>query len=147
MPELPTDIWKYCIFPCLDYNSRISLNKVLCHDLRVYKTWTKQDIEGHYGTIAARILNPYVEKIIRKINNCRDIFDLFVQILKPKFAVLLRNKNFRKAALEKAKMFQIEALLYNRKKFSLVKLMKTVVKRLERIDPDSDLILKIIEIN
>lgn len=147
MPELPADIWKFCIFPYIDYNSKISLNKVLCEDLRVYKKWTKQEIESHYGTIVARILIPYIDKASNKWDNLIDIYNLYVQILKPKFSILLRNKNFRKAALEKSKLLQEEALNRGHRAYSLIKLLKTVGKRLERIDPDSDIILKIIQIN
>jgi hypothetical protein len=113
--ELPSELWKYEIYPYLDYDSRLNLNLVLDPETRGYKRINPERIRSHSAhsvyinmrdKIAALVFED-MELDVR-ILKIKTTFKLF---LNPLFQPLFQIKSLREMTLQKCKEFSSASIL------------------------------------
>jgi hypothetical protein len=106
--ELVGDVWEYRIYPYLDYESRIHLNKVLKPHLRGKKKFTKLQIKQHAIQSVARSLTTritIINNIISTEEKIREIKKLFTLLCRPRFQEVFYMENIRNVTLSKCSDF------------------------------------------
>jgi hypothetical protein len=106
--NIPEDIWKYEIYPFLDYDSRINLNQILPPTARGSKKLSKNALKQHGSSMTTRDIT----RRVIKLNNLEFgwiktvwIIDFFTFIRKPLFQHVFHFIDFRKQFLKKCREF------------------------------------------
>ena len=105
LDELPLDVIREYIFPRLDYESRIELNRCLPPWDRLSKKMDRASVEGHDRRTTTATVKTYLHKLEwvwtpnDRYKLCIKMFALF---FKPRYLNLVRHQHdFRTALLEK----------------------------------------------
>jgi hypothetical protein len=107
--NIPDDVWKYEIYPLLDYNSKINLNQILPPAARGSKKLCKNALKRH----AASMSVADITRRITYLNNLEFgwkktilIIDFFTFMRKPLFQHVFNFKDFRIQFLQKCRDFR-----------------------------------------
>jgi hypothetical protein len=135
--ELPYELWKYEIYPLLDYDSRINLNLVLPPEARGRKKFKKLQIHSH----GIYCIYSHLTETLDKLHDLDDItqrvnmiMKLFRLLLSPFFKPILNSKTFRTVVVEKCNEFYGSHLLTHKERKvmnSLCNKIKKVVTKIE----------------
>jgi hypothetical protein len=98
-----TDVWRK-LHTFLDYNSRISLNRVFSEAQEI-KKFTRKQIEAHHVFSLSR---EYVRMTIATKGDDRKVARLFAMLLNTKFRILMKNREFREILIQKCREFERE---------------------------------------
>lgn len=143
--ELPYELWKYEIYPLLDYESRINLNLVLPPEARGRKRFNKRQIHCH----GIYCIYTRLEETLTKLHELQNfaqrvktIVKLFRLILNPFFQPILYSKTFRKVLVEKCDEFYGSPLISHKERKVMNRLCnktKKVVTRIANSNSDEKL--------
>jgi hypothetical protein len=107
--NVPEDVWKYKIYPLLDYDSRINLNQILPPAARGSKKLSKLSLKQHAtSSCALDITNKLVQinKLEASWIKTVLIIDLFTFLRKPLFQHVFNFKQIRRQFLKKCREFK-----------------------------------------
>jgi hypothetical protein len=129
------DIWKYEIYPLLDYDSRLNLNLVLYPDSRGSKKINSELIKAHaihsvYATIRDKIAQLVYEdmEFSLRVIKIKTIFNLF---LNPLFQPLFQIKSLREMTRQKCKEFSSATILSPEDKEEFIELEKNLQQKMD----------------
>jgi hypothetical protein len=150
LDEIPLDVIRVHIFPCLDYESRINLNQCLppwdrlpnrmntemmrVHDLRV----RIKHLESMNGRLDDLYTWPYTED--KETKRMKVITDYFLLHLKPQYFDLVKGQIYREVTLRKIDDFTYDLTKYRGNvcinvRLKLVKAMTKVKKLIQVSGP------------
>ena len=96
-----TDIWKL-MFKYLDYESRINLNRV--YKTAVVRKFTKKELEAHHGASISWEVYKFF-RLALALHNDEAVTRGLVQLIRPRYSVLLHSKRIRDKAIAKCNEF------------------------------------------
>lgn len=139
LDELPLDVIRVYIFPKLDYDSRIELNRCLPPWDRLSKKMNPASVNAHDRLTTV----PEIKKYLDKLNNNRIgdntkrfklIIQMFCLICRPRYINMTQyNFNFRQTLFDRLEHFKEEARRVNvdiNLKVRLIKVMKRLKNKL-----------------
>jgi hypothetical protein len=150
LDELPLDVIRVHIFPCLDYESRINLNQCLppwdrlpkrintemmrVHDLRV----RIKHLESMNGRMDDLYTWPYTED--KETKRIKLITDYFLLHLKPQYFEIVKKELYRQVTLTKIDDFTYDLTKYGGNvcinvRLRLIKAMAKVRKMIQKSGP------------
>ena len=148
LDELPLDVIRVYIFPCLDYESRISLNQCLPTWDRLSKRIDKESMEMHDFKVIAAAITSVQYKILDSYEDTTERFTLFTKLLKmhllPRyFKIISSNKGYRNVTKMKISEFIDTCMTYNGRvdfdtRLRLVKACSKLRKKIENSGPYLD---------
>ena len=106
--EISEDLWKYEIYPYLDYETRINLNRCLHPLSRGKKSFTKLQIKQHAVksvTEALRTRTNKINNIISTSDKVREIKKLFTLLGTPRFQEVFHMETLRSVTMNKCSDF------------------------------------------
>jgi hypothetical protein len=111
LDELPLDVIRVYIFPKLDYESRIQLNRCLPPCDRLSKKMDHASVERHDTLTTTETVREYLLKlsyIMTPNDRYKLAIKMFALFFKPRYLNLVRhNNNFRSVLLEKLDSLKI----------------------------------------
>lgn len=132
--DLPIELWKHEIYPSLDYDSRINLNRSLPPEMRGNKKFSAKQIRGHsvfavYHEVFTKLSSIVFEPLdeYRRVEKIKDLFRLF---LKPLFEPILYITPLREQLLKKCDDFYESSILDLDDRQELNELCNTVKQKL-----------------
>ena len=136
LDELPLDVIRVYIFPRLDYESRIQLNRCLPPCDRLSKKMDRASVERHDIVTTTHVVKEYLLKLewVWTPNDRYKIaIKMFALFFKPRYLNLVRhNNNFRSVLLNKLDSLKIPQQGY-RGVYADIDITTRLVKTMKRL--------------
>lgn len=148
LDELPLDVIRVYIFPCLDYESRINLNQCLPSWDRLSRRIDKKSMEMHDFKAISAVITCVHDKILASDHDSIERFRLFTKLLKmhflPRYFKLIRlNQGYRNTTTRKISEFIDTCISYDGQidlehRLRLMKVCSKLRKKIESSGPYVD---------
>ena len=138
LDELPLDIIRVYIFPCLDYESRIELNRCLPPWDRLSKKMDRASVERHDRITTTATVKTYIHKLewIWTPNDRYKLFTkMFALFFKPRYLNLVKHeRDFRTVLLQKLDSLKsAQDSYHDRGVYPDINITKRLLKTMKRL--------------